>query len=105
MSNPIYSLSQWLYCSWAHKKHRCYPEVNKINPTAWHCEKCHPCGEGVDEFLETYSDGWHFRWELDTRHLWIGCYWEIWRGEETNRLDCFIGGPLLVLRIIRVWSK
>lgn len=51
-------LWKWLWCSWAHREHRCYPTVwgpeeaaeNGIpyRPNCWHCSKCHPCGEWLD---------------------------------------------------------
>lgn len=41
-------LYKWLWCSWKHKRSRCYPEVNKPFSNKWHCHKCHDCGEGLD---------------------------------------------------------
>jgi hypothetical protein len=46
---------KWSWCSWVHKKDRCYPTVWGLEiakemgipyrPNFWHCTKCHPCGE------------------------------------------------------------
>lgn len=40
-----------LFCSWVHKKHRCYPEVGVKDSKNWHCAKCHPCGESLDIYM------------------------------------------------------
>lgn len=50
---------KWLYCSWVHRKHHCFPVVwdreisydlgIKHDPNYWHCRKCHPCNEGLDK--------------------------------------------------------
>ncbi len=37
-------LWKWLYCSWAHRWNKCHPR----DPSYWHCDKCHPCGEAFD---------------------------------------------------------
>lgn len=39
-------LYRWSWCSWVHRKHRCYPRFRGFND--WHCTKCHCCGEEVD---------------------------------------------------------
>ena len=42
-------IAKWIYCSWAHRGHRCYFEVWDRGPDGpWHCNKCHPCGEIFD---------------------------------------------------------
>lgn len=50
-------LWKWLWCSWLHRKHRCYPTVwgaeqakemgIPYRPNEWHCHWCHTCGEGI----------------------------------------------------------
>lgn len=40
---------KWLFCSWIHKKHRCYPEVDVVDSKFWHCTKCHPCSEELEK--------------------------------------------------------
>jgi hypothetical protein len=45
-------LKQYLWCSWKHRKDRCYPEVWKVEKGNWHCAKCHPCSEGMIEALK-----------------------------------------------------
>ena len=50
-------LWKWLWCSWRHRRDRCYPEVWKAEPTRWHCAFCHPCGEGLDALLEALGEG------------------------------------------------
>ncbi len=55
-------LYKWLWCSWLHNgkevgnpKQRCYPR----DPEGyWHCEKCHPCGEGFDFLTGEKNRGW-----------------------------------------------
>ena len=52
-------LYKWLWCSWIHYKHRCYPEVwDRGLDGPWHCHKCHECGEGIDIFLGTSKSKW-----------------------------------------------
>jgi hypothetical protein len=48
-------LWKWLFCSWAHRRHRCYPEVWDLHSTYWHCTKCHECGSELDDILHDYS--------------------------------------------------
>jgi hypothetical protein len=63
---PIYKrisrfIYKWSWCSWKHKT-RCYPTVWEpesakkmgipYRPNAWHCHKCHPCGEELDKLLK-----------------------------------------------------
>lgn len=46
-------IKKWLWCSWMHRKHRCYPTVwdeegaksmdIPYKPNMWHCTKCTPC--------------------------------------------------------------
>jgi hypothetical protein len=58
MNKILVFLHKWIYCSWAHHKHRCYPTVwgpeqakemgIPYRPNAWHCVKCHRCNEGLD---------------------------------------------------------
>lgn len=39
-------LWKWLWCSWAHRKDRCYPEIwDRGLDGPWHCTRCHPCDE------------------------------------------------------------
>lgn len=49
-------LWKWLWCSWAHRRHRCYPEVwDRGLDGPWHCAKCHSCWpEGLDKLLEDH---------------------------------------------------
>jgi len=47
----IHLIKKWLWCSWIHKKDRCYPEVWEEESKYWHCMKCHPCTEGLEEVL------------------------------------------------------
>jgi hypothetical protein len=49
----IVPIGQYLFCSWAHYRDRCYPQVGGrgINGS-WHCAKCHPCGEVFDIWEE-----------------------------------------------------
>jgi hypothetical protein len=42
-------LWKWLFCSWAHREHRCHPR----DYTYWHCQRCHPCGEEIDRLIAT----------------------------------------------------
>lgn len=52
-------LWKWCFCFLFHRKHRCWPTVwgpeqakemgIEFNPNYWHCEKCHPCSEGLFE--------------------------------------------------------
>lgn len=39
----------WQYgvCSWLHRRHRCYPGVDDPALELWHCQRCHPCVEGL----------------------------------------------------------
>lgn len=56
-------LWKWLWCSWAHRRHRCYATVwgpegaakmgIPYRPNEWHCCKCHPCGEWLDLIEES----------------------------------------------------
>ena len=58
-------LWKWCWCSWAHRRHRCYPTVwgpeqaadlgIPYRPNRWHCMKCHTCGEALDKLLEFWS--------------------------------------------------
>jgi hypothetical protein len=51
-------MRKWLWCSWAHRSDLCFPtvwgpeEAKKMGipfrPNAWHCARCHPCGEWLD---------------------------------------------------------
>ena len=46
---------KYLFCSWAHRKHLCYPEVwGRGLKGPWHCAKCHECGEWIDVLTETW---------------------------------------------------
>ncbi len=47
-------LYKYLWCWWIHHKHKCYPRDHKH----WHCNKCHPCGEGFDILLKEKKFGW-----------------------------------------------
>jgi len=59
-------LRKWLWCSWHHRKHRCYPTVwgpaearemgIRYRPNTWHCAKCHPCGEWLDKIEAALAD-------------------------------------------------
>jgi len=52
-------LYKWLWCSWLHKRRRCYPEVwDRGLDGPWHCSKCHPCGEGIDIFTGKIKFKW-----------------------------------------------
>ena len=49
-------IKKWLWCSWVHNKHRCYPDVSGLGLRgAWHCTECHPCGEVFDLLVEELS--------------------------------------------------
>lgn len=52
-------LYKWLWCSWMHRKYKCYPEIwgRGLNGP-WHCAKCHKCGEGLSIFLGEMKLGW-----------------------------------------------
>ncbi len=45
----LYNIKKYCYCKFVHKNCRCYPKNPKGN---WHCSKCHPCGEMLDELLK-----------------------------------------------------
>lgn len=55
-------LWKWLWCSWRHRKHRCYPTVwgpeqakemgIPYRPNYWHCWKCHHCNEDILKWVE-----------------------------------------------------
>jgi len=38
----FYNIKKYLWCSWIHRYHKCYPQDEKY----WHCDYCHPCWEG-----------------------------------------------------------
>jgi len=52
-------LRKWVWCSWRHYYHRCYPTVwgpeqaaeidQPYTPNYWHCARCHPCNEWVEQ--------------------------------------------------------
>jgi hypothetical protein len=46
---------KYLWCSWKHHKHRCYPEVWKEDNGNWHCDKCWPCYMDLEFLLLVYS--------------------------------------------------
>jgi len=48
----IDNLKKWCFCFFFHRKHRCYPEVWKVELGSWHCAKCHPCGEDLETVLK-----------------------------------------------------
>jgi hypothetical protein len=63
---PIYKrivrfLYKWSWCSWQHRKSRCYPTVwgpkqakemgIPYRPNKWHCRRCHPCSEEFEKLL------------------------------------------------------
>ena len=48
-------LKKNLWCRFFHRKHRCYPEVWKVDIGNWHCDKCSPCSEWIDK-LEKQLD-------------------------------------------------
>lgn len=51
-------LYKWLWCSWIHRRKRCYPEVDKLDIKGpWHCRKCHKCGE-IFDLYEGKKLGW-----------------------------------------------
>ena len=47
-------LYKWLWCSWVHNRHKCWPR----DPSRWHCMKCHECGEGFDFLSGESKFGW-----------------------------------------------
>ena len=51
-------LYKWLWCSWVHKKHRCYPVVWDAYDNSWHCMECHECGEALDIVIGAKKFGW-----------------------------------------------
>ena len=60
-----------IFCWLFHRKHRCYPEVWKVERGNWHCEKCHPCTEGFVELglmtQDVYDEGIAWEKELAKR--------------------------------------
>jgi len=48
---------KWTICWWKHKEDRCYPEVWKEELGYWHCHKCDPCGEQLEEWLRKLQKG------------------------------------------------
>lgn len=51
-------LYKWFWCSWIHRKHRCYPAVWDKNDNSWHCTECHDCAEGIDMITGAKKFGW-----------------------------------------------
>ena len=59
-------LRKWVWCSWRHYYHRCYPTVwgpeqaaeidQPYTPNYWHCARCHPCNEWVQQVIKEYED-------------------------------------------------
>ena len=48
----IAKIKKRIYCSFIHKKRRCYPpEIGGFK--TWHCKKCWPCSNEIDILLET----------------------------------------------------
>ena len=38
-----------LWCRFMHRSHCCYPDVQNGGLRGpWHCDLCHPCGEGLE---------------------------------------------------------
>ncbi len=65
-------LWKWLYCSWMHRRDKCYPQVPKGEPGAsWHCAKCHPCGEGFDLVLGYKTD-----WDENDNQVKLPLNWK-----------------------------
>ena len=49
-------LKKWLFCRWFHETHRCFPEVwDRGLEGPWHCGKCHPCNEGLQNFEDSIN--------------------------------------------------
>ena len=49
----FYNIKKYFYCKFFHRKYRCYPEVwNRGTRGPWHCSKCHPCSEGLDNAMK-----------------------------------------------------
>jgi len=47
---------KWCFCRWLHNKYRCFPEVwDRGLDGPWHCSKCHPCSEGLVQFLNQFE--------------------------------------------------
>ena len=54
-------LRKWCWCRWRHADDRCFPTVwgptqareigIPYRPKAWHCRRCHPCGETFSALL------------------------------------------------------
>lgn len=40
------------YCRFFHRNDRCYPQ----DYTYWHCDKCHPCNEEMDELFKKLEE-------------------------------------------------
>lgn len=52
-------LWKYLWCSWKHRKDKCYPEVwNRGLDGPWHCMRCHDCGEAFDFICDEKEMGW-----------------------------------------------
>jgi len=49
-------LKKNLFCRFFHRKDLCYPRCDLPTGGPWHCAKCHPCSEGLDELLSSLSD-------------------------------------------------
>ena len=55
--NMLAFLYKWLWCSWVHKKYRCRFGVGNRNlDYLWHCTKCHPCDEELDNWLQYWGE-------------------------------------------------
>lgn len=53
IKNIPYYIKKYCYCRFVHRNHLCYPEVwDRGLDGPWHCSKCHPCGEMLDELLK-----------------------------------------------------
>ena len=85
-------LSQWLICSWYHKKHRCYPEVwDRGLDGPWHCHLCYPCGDGITELVREQSSKEEFIKHCEMngiRRTWLGRYKKMGDNGRKNWEKC-----------------
>jgi hypothetical protein len=78
LKNKLRWIEKWLWCSWMHKKYRCYP----VDFTYWHCALCHPCGEALDELLGTEDQA------LSKKEIKQLYGRRVFSQEEMKQMDC-----------------
>ena len=68
--NFFYNIKKYLYCRFFHRKDLCYPEVwDRGLDGPWHCGKCHPCGEGLMEMLESLGSRDEFSQKMQVKTI------------------------------------